>query len=302
MAKKTKTAKAKKQPKSQAAPVNVLAALRSKIIVVSSIECSPKMKAKFQNAVRSNVNGNVNISFDDDIGYDPAQLGTHVHNASSDNTVGMIVTLGGLITVTAAINPTYNASKPFISLIGGTPSEITLTVGANNFYGAVSLESYAMNAARVAHLIKPPRNFLTSQITLLYNPLSIMSKQEIIDWGTICPGGLKLAKSDNDESTYGKAFSAITTAAVVVSADPMFQNHRNALIKAANESYKYVCYPLFDYGNKGGNHHPAPGNATLHGPNLGDAISTLGEMAAEVLNSGAPSEEGIVRVGAPIDV
>ena len=230
--------------------------------MISSIKCEPHFKKALEDAIKDNLPGvNVAVSYNCSVSYDPAALAAAVQQASSDNSVGMIVTLGGLVTFVAANNSADNPAKPFISLIGGTPPGVLPAVGTGNFYGAVSLESYAGNPARIAHLGTPPRNFLPAQITLLYNPLSVMSQQEISEW----TGGNKLAKGDNDDTNYAAAISAINTPAVIVSADPFFHHSRDALIKAANNSFKFFCYPLENYRNRGGT-QPAAGRATLHGP------------------------------------
>src|SRR4029077_10668689 len=73
--------------------------------------------------------------------------------------------------------------------------------------------------------------------------------------------------------------------AMIVSADPVFQDNKDFLVDKANGSNKYMCYPLQIYANTGGAHHPH-GHHTLHGPKLATAYYTLGIKAAEVIKSG----------------
>jgi hypothetical protein len=80
-----------------------------------------------------------------------------------------------------------------------------------------------------------------------------------------------------------------TLRAIIISSDGFFQENRDFLIKEANGSGKYTCYPFQIYANNSGTHRPAQGRHTLHGPRLATAYYTLGEKAAAVIRSGAPS-------------
>jgi hypothetical protein len=289
-ARKTAPSKLKSKPRrGRAAP------LALKIGVVSSIQIPPR----FRNALRSSVKdelpgGAADFVFRPNVGYDPAALGAAINAFATDATIGLIVTFGGLITFQAANNTTNNPSKPFISLIGGTPPGVTAP-GTGNFFGAVSLESYTGNPTRLDHL--EGIGYGRAQVTLLYNQRSGMSAEEVRLWS----GGPIVNKDDNDPTTYTSVFNTIQTRAVIVSSDPFFHDTREQLIAAANASGKYMCYPLYDYRNRGGT-MPARGRATLQGPRLREAIVTLGDMAAEVLVSGAPAEDAVIRVGRPVDL
>jgi hypothetical protein len=76
--------------------------------------------------------------------------------------------------------------------------------------------------------------------------------------------------------------------AIVMSADPFFQDTMDELIDAANGTGRYICYPLQAYENTGGTHLPTHGKATLFGPSLVGAYKLLGQLASIVLNTGAP--------------
>jgi hypothetical protein len=189
------------------------------------------------------------------------------------------VTLGGLVAFNFAL---LHSNTNFISLIGGTPQinghPFPTPIDGINFWGAVSFESYVGNTARIQNLGKPPHNYQPGQITLLYNPNSLMHDIEIQNWpnNNVKPGGVD-PNGNNSDQYYTSAFQAITTPAVVVSADPWFNQSKNALVDAANNSGLYVSYPLKTY--KDANPKPKHNRATLHGPHTDDGIADLGGMA-----------------------
>jgi hypothetical protein len=92
-----------------------------------------------------------------------------------------------------------------------------------------------------------------------------------------------------------------TLKADVISADPFFQESKNELIKAANATGLYLCYPLLHYRNNGGAHKPKGGKTTLFGPSLENAYKMLGQVASLAVNSGgsvgfvqAPNEKDVL--------
>ncbi len=198
---------------------------------------------------------------------------------NADSRIGMIITVGGLIAYRAA---EVLARKPFICLVGLEPA----TPGAN-CYGGVSLQSFAANPDRIRHL--GTKGFAPNQIGLLQNPNSAMAAEEAEAWGGARPitkGGVD-GTGGNDPSVFPQNFAAMPAAitAVVVSADPFFQESKNELVAAADGSGKYICYPVQDYG--GATPPPTHLKATLFGPALKDPFALLGERAAKVLNTGA---------------
>jgi hypothetical protein len=297
MAKKSKSAKKSAKTKSAVSKSKSRKGslvLPAKIAVVSSIKIPPRFRKALESSVKDEFGSTVAFIYKPDVGYDPAILGAAVKQVANDASVGLIITMGGLITFNAANDTANNASKPFLSLIGGTPPGVP-PPGTGNFFGAVSLESYTGNPTRLDHL--EGIGYGRAQVTLLYNPRAIMAAEEVRQW----TGGPIVSKGDNDASTYTQTFNTITTRGVIVSSDPFFHDSREQLIKAANASQKYMCYPLYDYRNRGGT-MPARGRATLQGPRLREAIVTLGDMAAEVLTTGAPAEDAVIRVGRPVDL
>ena len=274
--------------------------------VISSIKCEASFKKAFENALNNNLTGGATITptYKCTLGYDEAPLGNAVKQFVRAG-VGLIVTFGGVVAFNAANKVAYNSATPFLSLVGGTPDQNGAQFpnpGTGQFYGGVSLESYAGNADRIAHLYD--KGYQPADICLLYNPNSVMAGAEIAAWtgGTTTPAAGDGA-GNNDSSNYPAVFAAIREPAIVVSADPYFHHSRDDLIAAANGSGKYVCYPLYNYRNKRGTNQPNHGHATLYGPKLEEAMSALGEMAAAVLNTGNPAtDEPFIRMSAPVDL
>jgi hypothetical protein len=228
----------------------------------------------------------------DNRGYDKQSLAEAVICLNNNTDVGLIVTVGGVAPAVAALQ---GSAKPFLSLVGGTIASFPGTI-AGKFRGGVTLETFAHNNERFNHLTgadgKPPHhNFAPSQICLLVNPDTACVVDEIGLWPS--PPRGRIFKARN-ESEIVQAFAAFqrdnTLGAIIVTADPIFQDHKDALIASANATNKHVCYPLQIYANPGGQHTPAPHRHTLHGPKLATAYYALGQKAAGVIrNDGAPS-------------
>ena len=106
----------------------------------------------------------------------------------------------------------------------------------------------------------------------------------------------------SDPTKFGADFDNLVSAgakAVVISAAPYFHKQREDLIKAANSSGLYICYPLLSYRNASGNNQPTPGMATLYGPELvngtGNAYELMGAMANAVLSGSNSSLQSAVQ-------
>jgi hypothetical protein len=232
------------------------------------------------------------INVQDNRGYDPKSLNQAVHALNNDIKVGLIVTVGGLVSAQEAARKT-GATLPFISLVGGTPGAFP-SPGQGYFRGGVSLETFAHNPHRVAHL--KTLGVPESKVCLLSNPNSHMAAAETAAWvasgrGPVITAGASAGLgTSNSTTTYRPAFAAIAAAnimAVVVSADPFFKETMDELIDTANswiagDQGRRIVYPLHDYANASGRCKPAPGH-TLHGPVLEDAYESLGKMAANFL-------------------
>jgi hypothetical protein len=249
------------------------------------------------------------INVQDNRGYDPQSLNHGVHTLNNDVKVGLIVTAGGLVSAQVAARKT-GATLPFISLVGGTPGAFP-SPGQGYFRGGVSLETFAHNPHRVAHLkaLGIPEN----EVCLLSNPNSYMAAAETAAWvssgrGPVITAGASTGLgASNSTATYRPAFAAIAAAnmmAVVVSADPFFKETMDELIDAANSwiaggQGRRICYPLHDYMNAAGRCKPTPGH-TLHGPVLEDAYELLGKTAAAFL-AGQPTTLRALAIGAAHD-
>jgi hypothetical protein len=241
--------------------------------------------------------------------YNRQKLAKAIHRFNKDDSIGLIVAVGGLGSAMEALS---NATKPWIALIGGTPGSFPDSP-SKHFRGAVSLEAYVHNDDRISHLTAA-HGIPLSQICLLYNPNSACSVSELCAWEALggahsVAAGRNDGSGENDSTTYGSAFDAIagSVRAVMISADPFFQNTKDQLIDAANDwvnaagTSRRVCYPLRDYANgRATAHQPQAGHCTLHGPKLEDAYRRLGQMAAEVL-SGTSSPVVTLPIGRPED-
>lgn len=129
----------------------------------------------------------------------------------------------------------------------------------------------------------------SADISLIYNPNSPLMNLETTAWNVSWP----TTGATGDNSTAGptvpfsgnffKTFNNVTTKAAVISADPFFQDKKEALIQAANRSKTLMCYPLNNYRNNDGT-SPDHGSMT-YGPNLEDAIQQMGTLAATCLQN-----------------
>jgi hypothetical protein len=251
----------------------------------------------------------IHVAVKDNSGYEPKSLHNGVHALNNDVHVGLIVTAGGLVVAQEAAKPT-GATLPFISLIGGTPGAFPC-VGQGYFRGGVSLETFAHNPHRVAHL--KGLGIPEDKVCLLSNPNSFMSPTEMAAWvaagrGPVISAGASPGMGPkNSVTTYAPAFAAIEAAqmqAVVVSADPFFKDTMDDLIDAANRwlaagTGRRVVYPLHDYANPAGRCKPSAGH-TLHGPDLGEAYELLGRTAAIFL-AGQQTSLQVLRISAARD-
>jgi hypothetical protein len=275
--------------------------------VVSSIAFSgTKLADAFQTGLSR---PEIYMTIKDNCGYNPKSLHKGIHALNNDVHVGLIVTAGGLVVAQEAAKA-IGATLPFISLIGGTPGDFP-SVGQGYFRGGVSLETFAHNPHRVAHL--KALGIPESKVCLLSNPNSFMSPAETNAWvaagrgPVISAGASPGTEPANSVATYAPAFAAIEAAnmqAVVVSADPFFKDTMDDLIDAANRwlaggKGRRIVYPLHDYENGAGKCRPLAGH-TLHGPDLYEAYELLGKTAAEFL-AGQHTSLQILRISAARD-
>jgi hypothetical protein len=257
--------------------------------VLSSI---PFTSSPFETAFKSGFGTPLpKMDVKDNLGYDPRRLGDALNVLNQDANVGLIVTVGGSITLNQALKNPGGATQFFISLIGGrvgTPSP-----SSGYFLGGVSLESYRRNPLRIDDVKSKFSITLDDELCLLSNPNSAMTPTETGAWINH-----RIVQANVDEATaspftiFKSAFAAISALsapkikAVIISADPFFFVYADKLVKAANEWIvgaprdRVVCYPLKDYSA-----HSPSGRHMLHGPDLKKAYKALGKKARQILSA-----------------
>jgi hypothetical protein len=262
--------------------------LASSIAIVSPISTATWRQA-FTTALPNSGTG-IALSWDDGHGYGTKKDYKALSDAikSHDGQVGLIVTTGGNIAYRAAVDARLKTT-PFVSLVGEVPSR-----RLDNSYGGVALQSWLANDARINFMAG--KGFKASEIGLFCNRRSAMHTDETTLWhGSeyYCTGGG--GNNNNSPSVFTAEFNSVDDSikALVISADPFFQDNKVALMSACNvwlgaNSARKVCYPLADYAGVTGTTTPAPsGSSFWFGPKLSDAFSALAGVAGQVLQTGA---------------
>jgi hypothetical protein len=262
------------------------------IVSTISFSSNQTLKTNFEKGVRDgNVPGG-KVDYappKENLGYNQKDLGDAV--TDFDKTVGVIVTVGGLPSAIAAKNNAKN--RPFLSLIGGTIPEFDGTI-TGQFYGGINLDTFNRNDDRIKELLKHLGKDDKKQVCLLADRNTGMQKAEEAAW----TGGDIIYVSDPSEfSSAFKTFDGMDAFTMIVSAAPLFQENKDALVDEANKHQKHLCYPLHIYAEalpkpKGGKH-------TLHGPLLGTAYYDLGVKVGKVLQSSNPSDLSLAEMGNP---
>lgn len=285
---KARSARSRKKKVSRKSRGPKAAFLTQGIGIFSSIPFSQKWRDKFNEGLGVPL---PTMVVKDGLGYDQTALETALNELNQSEEIGLIVTMGGVVTLRQALEDPGGATQYFISLFGGrkrVPSP-----NSEYFLGGVSLESYRHNPARVRRIRNKVAISDKKEICLLSNKNSSMANTEKRAWGG------RIAKADIDPATadplaeYKTAFQAIASftnppvKAVVVSADPFYLETGPDLIRAANTwvqgGDRVVCYPLQDYKTLS----PAPmqGKRLFFGPNLAEAYKKLGQKARAILDS-----------------
>jgi hypothetical protein len=258
--------------------------VRDAVGIISTISITREMKQAINNGL---ANPGVRLKFSYVGSYKPNKMKNKFKKFNNNNNIKLVLTLGGNKTYEAAVQ---FSQKPFVSMAGITPNAPPALCK-----GGINLNSTGGNQARVDHLTGLGKT--KSKIGLLCNQNSAMNAAEEQDWknninmpaGNIFHAGKDTTADENDTDTYDAAFTNIKAAgmqAVIVSADPFFQETMDELVADANDSGVYITYPLQDY-NKAWE-PPTMGNATLQGPDLLMAYSQLGAVAATALTGGTP--------------
>jgi hypothetical protein len=239
--------------------------------VISSISVTTALK----NAIVKGGNFTAQqLSINGGLGYDQATLQGAISLFNNDANIELIITVGGGITYAAAAAMAALA-KPFVSVVGEEPPD-----PAPQCYGGVTLRSCQADAKRIGKTLHD-KGFQPAEIGLYYNPKSVMATAENLSW----PGGQVIAATvPNDEANYPGDLAQFSAGikAIVISADPFFQDTKDALTAAVNNTNKYCCYSVQDFNGK----HL---KASMHGPKLKEVYSLIGTLAANVLTNGFAS-------------
>ena len=189
-------------------------------------------------------------------------------------------------------------SYQVLAVTPGTPNTFTLLNVANTGASAGSGVIAWAKPNRVAFMCSKYAAQLTQgggDISLLYHSASLLAVKELMAWQgmTLVTGGVSgpppavqgigggapgPAVPLNVRKGLINAFDNINTPAVIISADPFFQDNKEALIQAANASNKIVCYPLRNYLTG----KLATTRSMVYGPSLHKAIEKMGELAGSI--------------------
>jgi hypothetical protein len=234
--------------------------------VVSSISVTSAL----QNAIAKGGNFTLQqLSINGGLGYDPVALQNAISQFNSDTNIQVIITVGGSITYTAAA-AVAGLAKPFVSVVGEEPAD-----SATQCYGGVTLRSCQTDTDRIQKTLHG-KGFQPTEIGLYYNPKSVMA--ENLSW----PGGEVVAATvPNNKANYPGDLAQFSAGikAIVISADPFFQDTKDALTAAVGNITQYCCYSLQDFNGK----HL---KASMHGPKLKEVYSLVGTLAANALTNG----------------
>jgi hypothetical protein len=229
-----------------------------------------------------------NNPIQESIGYNTGALQNAAQNVLAVNP-DVIVTFGGNI-VASAMVAKNSGDIPMFSVIGNLTPQL-----ASAAYGGINLDTVARNAERFNRLTKV-LNIPASAICFLANPGSAMHYAEYAQWIALNPNGVFYPFSPltpGSSMTAQQGFDSIfqsfarngAVSAMLVSADPSFQDFKDELISSANNVNKTVCYPLQTYYNNSGV-QPVSGRSTIHGPKLARACFVLGQDVANFLVNG----------------
>jgi hypothetical protein len=259
--------------------------------VISPVGFTGSLKGNFLEGFGSNDQNDYEIK--DDIGYDQDAL-RGVVNDFNNSGVEFLVTVGGLLAATAALEV---SEYPFISLVGGRTANFPGILNGN-FFGGINLNSFNLNYPRIQHLVDKNKIKDLSEVCLLLASNSAMSEIEQSLWPKAAGRTYIVDAEDADsmQTTFEDFRERDDLTAMIVSADPFFQENRNDLIKAANQVAnddvkKHISYPFHIFkssdagGHKSGKAKPNPKHHTIYGPKLATEYYNLGKKAASILGS-----------------
>jgi hypothetical protein len=207
----------------------------------------------------------------------------------ADPTINVIVATGGLVSAHAAVKNSQH--KPFLVLFGTKP-EFDLSSNPN-YRGGVNLDMIAKDAERNAKLCSMTGIADPKKVCLIWSSRSKMGKHEKKAWVRDNGWPLEQEVKKNADDAIATAFAKAKSRGakgIVVSGDPFFTSHMDALVAAANASKLKICYPFGVYAKA--TPAPAAGSGIYLGPDLEAAYDEIGQKAGTILaalSSGSPA-------------
>jgi hypothetical protein len=268
--------------------------------ILSSIHYSGAMQTSFLAGL--NTSAHFNILEDKGYGRALRDAAVTLEGSGAD----LIVTFGGLIACEAAKQA--GGSIKFISLIGGlSPGFIQPVDG--NFVGCCNLQSFTHDGPRINWLVNNGKAANAQNVGLLYNSHSVMGPVEASPAHWTGGAVVDAVNGWTDPANFPRDFTGFPAniQAIVISADAYFHKHKDDLIRAADGSGKYICYPLLTYRNTNGSVQPTHGSAVIIGPDLHEvnpidprsAYYEMGVMAATILRGANPNPAIVAIAQAP---
>ena len=224
-------------------------------------------------------------NYDDTEGATATALYTDMSSADADASVNVIIAAGGLVTAHAA-NKNVKQT-PFLVLVGQEPK---FDMNAPTYCGGVNLNMAEQNLMR-HDLLVGHYNVNPKSVWLIWNSNSKMGKYEKRQWHRH-GGWSDVSVNQNSEAAIANAFTTAKNGgakAVVISGDPYFTAHMDALVKAANGSQLLVCYPFSAYANAAT--PPAPKVSMIFGPDIEVAYRLVGRKAGILLDNFAANSK-----------
>jgi hypothetical protein len=208
------------------------------------------------------------------------------HSADNDNTVDLIISVGGVVAAHAAQDQIRKT--PFLVIIGQLPKTFSLSTDKNpsqdKFCGGMNLDMVGQNILR-HDLLVAQYALATDQVCLVWNSNSKTGKYEKKEW--VRRGWKEEEVKSNAPSDIQQAFSNAKIrgcSAAVVSGDSYFTSQMDTLVPAANGTTMKICYPFTVYLKA--STPPASQQSMFFGPDIELAYRLTGRKAGAVLQVG----------------
>jgi hypothetical protein len=222
-----------------------------------------------------------------------------VKEFNADESVSMILAVGGLPAAHAAAKNAKN--KPYLVMIGTTPSADDFKLNNGKLRGGVNLDNVSKNTLRNKYICKWFNNINPQEVCLIYNNNNKeLKKVELPKWKW--PAEAVAANEKKDlrgllATAFHNAKNKHKAKGVVISHDPLFSFKLDDVVAAANKAFNdwglVVCYPFEHYAKL----KPAENSGIWFGPNLEAAYRIMGEKTGSVLFDPATTT-GLDTVGA----